>query len=95
MYSDGAVGIDFVMEWDLTGASQPTTYQVLTGALPGGLTLENVSGNTGRIQGIPTDAGTFNFTLRATNEFGTADKAFSIVIATPAGGGESAYTFLG
>lgn len=94
MFSQGVVGVSFTDEWDLTGASAPTTYSVISGALPDGLTLASVSGNKGRISGTPTAAGTFNFTLRATNEFGAADKAFSIVIASPAAGG-GAFTFVG
>lgn len=94
MYSDGAIGVDFVMEWDLTGASTPTTYSVISGSLPNGLSLTSVSGNLGRISGTPTTPGTFNFTLRATNEFGSDDKAFSIVIAAPSSGG-GAFTFIG
>jgi hypothetical protein len=93
MFSNGVVGQSYDDQWDLTGASLPTTYSVLTGALPDGLSLQSVSGNKGRIYGTPTVAGTFNFTLRATNGFGTADKAFSITIVAPAAGG--AWTFLG
>jgi hypothetical protein len=93
MFSNGVVGQSYDDQWDLTGASSPTTYSLLTGSLPDGLTLESVSGNKGRIYGTPTAAGTFNFTLRAANSFGTADKAFSITIAAPAAGG--AWTFLG
>jgi len=92
MFTDGTVGVDYNEQWDLTGASAPTTYEILTGDLPDGLALASPSGNQGTISGTPTIAGTFNFTLRATNEFGTADKAFSITIVAPAGGG--AWTFL-
>lgn len=92
MFSNGVVGVSFEDQWDLTGASAPTTYAVISGALPGGLSLESVSGNTGRIYGTPTVAGTFNFTLRATNAYGTADKAFSIVIIAASGGGS--YVFI-
>jgi hypothetical protein len=94
MFSDGVIGESYTMEWDLTGASSPTTYEVLTGALPDGLGLTSVSGNTGRISGTPTVAGTFNFTLRATNEFGSADQAFSITIVSPPAGGGGAYAFI-
>lgn len=93
MFTDGVVGVDYAEQWDLTGAAQPTTYEVLTGALPDGLSLDSPSGNVGTISGVPTDAGSFNFTLRATNEFGSADKAFSIVIVAAGGGGS--FTFIG
>ena len=94
MFSDGVVGVSFEQEWDLNEVFSPTTYSLVTGALPDGLTLESVSGNEGRIYGTPTAAGTFNFTLRATNDYGTADQAFSITIVAPAGGGGGAYVFL-
>jgi hypothetical protein len=95
MFSNGVTGQSYTDEWDLTGASSPTTYSVVGGSLPTSLSLTSVSGNKGRISGTPTTAGTFNFTLRATNAFGTDDKAFSIVIASPAGGGGGSFTFIG
>ncbi len=95
MFSDGVVGQDYDCQWDLTGASVPTTYEIVTGDLPDGLALESVSGNTGRIYGTPTTAGTFNFTLRASNEFGSADQAFSITIVSPPAGGGGNFVFIG
>ncbi len=46
--------------------------------LPAGLTLD---AQTGLISGIPVQAGTFNPTIRITNEFGTTDVAFQFDIA--------------
>jgi hypothetical protein len=56
----------------------PVSWTVETGSLPTGLAL---SGDT--IAGMPTVAGTFNFTVKAQNSAGNSVKAFSIVI-TPA-----------
>lgn len=95
MCSDGVVGVNYDCQWDLIGIYSPTTFSLLTGSLPGGLSLESVAGNLGRIYGTPTAAGTFNFTLRATNDYGTSDQAFSITIVSAPGGGGGAFTFIG
>ncbi len=41
------------------------------------------------IAGTPTTPGSYTFTLRATNSYGTADKSFTIVISTAAAAGSS------
>jgi hypothetical protein len=41
--------------------------------------------NTGEISGIPTTAGTFNFTVKATNTEGNDTKPLSITIASNGG----------
>ena len=67
----------------------PFSYQILTntvtdsygviGALPNGVTLNN---SAGLISGTPTQAGTFNATLMATNVGGTGTQALSVTIAS-------------
>lgn len=91
-FSDGVVSIAYSQQWDLTPASPPTTYSVVSGSLPPGLSLTSISGDLGEITGTPTTAGTYSFTLRATNAFGTADSPFSITVVSP-GTGESAYVW--
>lgn len=68
-------------------------YSVVSGSLPGGLSLAS----NGTLSGTPTTAGTYNFTVRATDvvidniqEY-YDEKAFSITIAAaaPGGGGGS------
>jgi|TARA_Y100000052_G_scaffold25786_1_gene29769 hypothetical protein len=75
------------------------TYSVLSGSLPGGLSLNS---STGVISGDPTDvvsSTTTNFTLRASTTNANADRAFSITVTPPpvpidflviAGGGSAA-----
>ena len=57
--------------------SVPITWSLESGSLPAGLTL---SGNT--ISGTPTAAGTFTFTVKASNAAGSDTKELSIVIAS-------------
>ena len=62
-------------------ASGNPDYTLLSGALPGGLTLSLA----GELSGIPTTAGTYNFTILASNQYGIADREFDLAIlgATP------------
>jgi hypothetical protein len=61
-----------------TGGTGALTFSVSMGALPNGLMLNNA---TGAITGTPTVAGTFNFTILATDGVNaTGSKAFSVVI---------------
>ena len=62
-----------------------TTYKIITGKLPNGLLLNST---TGEISGNPTsvyEATNYSFIIRATNEYGIADRKFSIEVigATP------------
>lgn len=93
MFSDGVIGETYDMQWWMNNSFSPTSYSVVTGALPDGLGLTTPIGNKGRISGTPTVSGTFNFTLRASNSYGTADKAFSITVVAAPGGG--AFTYVG
>ncbi|MBQ9581879.1 MAG: putative Ig domain-containing protein, partial [Synergistaceae bacterium] len=55
----------------------PLTWSRVSGTLPTGLSLNTSSG---LISGTPSKAGTFTFTVRATNSAGYSNKAFSITI---------------
>ena len=74
---NGTYGTAYSQTLIATGGT-PITWSTLSGNLPDGLTLNNASGV---ISGMPSYAvGTFNFTVRATNDGGNETKAFSIVI---------------
>ena len=59
---------------DADGASS-ITYSIVSGSFPTGVTLNT---STGAFTGIPTTAGTYNVTVRATDSGGnTADRSFT------------------
>lgn len=58
-----------------------STWSVVSFSLPAGLT---VSSTAGLISGTPTNAATYSFTIQGTNGTFTAQRIFSIPIATPA-----------
>jgi hypothetical protein len=89
-FANGVIGVAYSQSFTLTGSAL-SGLAVQSGSLPTGLSLSK-SGNTGTIGGTPTVLGTFSFTLRATNAFGTADQAFSITIVSGVAG-ETDYGF--
>ncbi len=78
--SVGTVGSPY--SFTLAATNSPTIWaEVTPGTLPPGLSINN----HGAITGTPTTAGTYNFSLTATNGAGTSTAvAFSIVIVTTA-----------
>ena len=78
----GTVGVAYSATLVASGGSTPSTWSIISGSLPGGLTLNTSSG---AISGTPTTpTGTFNFTAQVTDSSGgTASRSLSIVIAQP------------
>ena len=72
----GTVGVTYNQSLNATGDS-PITWNI-SGNLPPGLTL-----NGAVISGIPSTAGTYNFTLSASNVHGNSSKDLTIVINQP------------
>lgn len=69
-YSDG-----------VSASGTPTpTYSVSAGALPGGISLNST---TGAVTGTPNTAGSFSWTITATNGAGSVSQAFSQTIVQP------------
>ncbi|MFO0799159.1 MAG: Ig-like domain-containing protein [Gemmataceae bacterium] len=68
-----------------SGGSNTFTFSVSAGALPDGLTLSGA----GALTGTPTLSGTYNFTVRATDAFGsTGTRSYTLVVPlvlSPAG----------
>jgi hypothetical protein len=52
-----------------TGGAPPYTWSTSAGTLPSGLTL----GTDGTVQGVPTTAGSFSFTVEVTDSYVPAD----------------------
>lgn len=59
-----------------TGNPAPT-FSVMSGTLPAGVTLST----SGLLSGTPTQAGTFTFTITATNSAGAANQTFTLIVA--------------
>ena len=57
-------------------ATGSPTYTNVAGALPAGMRLLG----TGRLFGVPSETGAFNFTVRATNVYGYRDQAYDLTI---------------
>jgi hypothetical protein len=75
------VGVAYNQTITASGGTGPYTFSVTAGALPTGL-LPLTSG--GIISGTPTTAGTFTFTVTATDKNGcTGLQAYTIVINAP------------
>jgi hypothetical protein len=76
---NGEVGVPYSQALATSGGTLPFTFELSSGALPGGLSLD---GSSGLISGSPNANGTFNFTVSLTDAAGaTASQPFSIVVA--------------
>lgn len=64
MLPNGSVGAAYNQIVSASGGTGPYTFAVTSGTLPTGLVLNGASGT---ITGTPTTAGTFNFTITATD----------------------------
>ena len=74
----GRVDSPYSQTFTQTGGTAPVTFSSTGGPLPPGLTL---NATTGVLAGAPTQAGTFQFTITATDANGcTGSQTFRVVI---------------
>jgi hypothetical protein len=78
---NGVVGTAYSQTVTASGGTAPYLFSLSSGALPTGLLL---NGATGAITGTPTAAGTFTFTITATDANGcNGSRLYEISIASP------------
>ncbi|MCC8999957.1 MAG: putative Ig domain-containing protein, partial [Candidatus Contendobacter sp.] len=72
------------------GGKTPYAWSLLSGVLPGGISLNS---STGVLSGTPSAPGTFNFVVQVKDSAGaTALANFALVVTQPGGGGGSSVT---
>ena len=81
----GTVGVAYSQGISASGGTPPYGWSVTAGSLPPGL---SINAGTGAITGTPTTAGTYAFTVGATDAASGSDtQPLSIVVASGGGGG--------
>ncbi|MCS6885311.1 MAG: putative Ig domain-containing protein, partial [Blastocatellia bacterium] len=77
---NGTVGTPYSQSVSASGGNAPYTFSS-SGTLPPGITLNT---STGAISGIPTAAGSYTFTITATDVFGcTGSRTYTVTVACP------------
>jgi hypothetical protein len=83
----GQVGTElsyFITVTDCASSNKIPTFKVVDGRLPAGTKLFEFAGSSGLINGIPTTAGTFTFTVQVKDETRATDtETFTIEILPP------------
>jgi large repetitive protein len=77
---NGIVGTAYTTSLEASGGVTPYAWSVISGSLPGGL---SISPTTGAITGIPTAAGTFSFTVRVQDSLGSVATAAASITIIP------------
>ncbi|WP_395731929.1 putative Ig domain-containing protein [Prosthecobacter sp.] len=77
----GTLSLTYSQTVTASGGTAPYTYALSSGTLPSGVTL---NATTGVLSGTPNFAGTFNFTLSATDANGcVGTKTYAVVMTCP------------
>jgi len=83
----GQVGTEltfFITVTGCAGSNKQPSFRVVDGRLPRGTRLFDFAGSTGLINGVPTTAGTFTFTVQVKDETRATDtETFTIEILPP------------
>lgn len=78
---EAAVGENYNAQLEASGGSGSYRWSIVSGSLPAGLELDS---RPGIISGIPTQGGTFDFTVKVTDELNnTAEKALTVTVEVP------------
>jgi uncharacterized protein (TIGR03437 family) len=78
---EGTVGTPYSQRLEAAEGTPPYTWSIMVGSLPSGLSL---SSSTGVISGTPRAAGSSNFTVRVSDNAGSAaTKTFDLAIVSP------------
>lgn len=72
------INTPFSQQLQSNGESNITTWELISGSIPNGLTISS----DGIISGTPIESGVFNFTIKASYHNQTATKAYSVNVAT-------------
>jgi len=76
----GTVGVAYSATLSAAGGTPPYTWSPTTGSLPPGLALST----SGTVSGAPTAAGSYSFTIQASDSGGQkASQAFAVSVASP------------
>lgn len=79
--ANGTIATPYSANITASGGSAPYTYSLSSGSLPGGLTLSN----GGSLSGTPSAAGSFSFTVQATDNTGfTGSRLYNLSVASQA-----------
>jgi hypothetical protein len=79
--ANGTLSLAYSQTLTASGGTAPYTYALNSGTLPSGVTL---NASTGVLSGTPNFAGTFNFTLKATDANGcVGTKTYAVVMTCP------------
>lgn len=86
---DGSVGIPYSHALVVSGGAPPYVFSIIAGSLPPGLTITT---DTGIINGTPTLAGMFTFTVLVTDTLGATVTCTITIIAANTGAFANVYT---
>jgi len=78
---DGTLSVAYSQPITATGGTSPYTFTIILGALPTGLTLTT----GGLLSGTPSAAGSFTFTVKATDNVGCFGTQIYTIIINPSG----------